>query len=194
MQPLTHRVWAQHYTELRQVVLNRFPLVEPEEVIRVNDDFDALVETLEHATGMDADRVLEELRNLDVRELLERGEQETAQGQPAGEQEEQEQGSVAKLSLGRGFHSAERPRILERMSKLDRQLRRFPAQHTWLELSVKDRDSTTQVVTLAAELPGLGRITSSSKEGQLAAALADVRDDMVDRIRDGIEKRTRGAR
>ena len=28
----------------------------------------------------------------------------------------------------------------------------------------------------------------------LRAALSDVRDDMVDRIRDGIEKRTRGAR
>jgi ribosome-associated translation inhibitor RaiA len=190
MQPLTHRVWEQHYTELRQAVVDRFPLVERWDIDRVNDDFDALVETLQRATGMDADRVLDELRALDVQEELgvdaEPEEEEPPEGEP---------GSVARLALGQGFGETERDRIMDRMQKLDRQLRRFPAQHVWLELTVKERDTPAQVVTLSAELPGLGKLVTSSKGNQdMAAALADVRDDMVDRIRDGIEKRTRGAR
>jgi ribosome-associated translation inhibitor RaiA len=186
MQPLTHWVWRQHYVELRQPVLQRFPQVEPSELEGVTDDYDRLVELIQRSTRMDADRVIDQLRGLDVEEL----------GIGYGESDEEagQEGSVDKLALGQGFTQAERPRILDRMEKLNRHLKRFPADNVWLELSVKDRDTPAQVVTLSAELPGLGRLVTTSKENAFAAALADVRDDMVDRIREGMEKRSRGAR
>lgn len=187
MQPLTHRVWEQHFVALRRPVLERFPQVEPSELDGVDDDYDALVELLQRSTGMDADRVLTQLRGLDVEQLgLGHGD--------AGEEGGAQEGSVDKLSLGQGFTQAERPRILSRMEKLNRHLKRFHVDNVWLELSVKDRETPAQVVTLSAELPGLGRLVTTSKENELPAALADVRDDMVDRIRDGMEKRSRGAR
>lgn len=189
MQPLTHRVWEQHFVTLRQHVLDQFPQVDPSEVERVNDDWDALVDVLQDATGMDADRVLDQLRGLDVEELG------LGYGQADDEQQtEAQQGSVEKVSLGQGFTQAERSRVLSRLEKLNRHLKRFDADDVWLELSVKERDTPAQAVTLSAELPGLGRLVTTSKENDLQAALADVRDDMVDRIRDGLEKRTRGAR
>jgi ribosome-associated translation inhibitor RaiA len=181
MQPLTERVWRQHYVELRQPVLARFPQVEPAELEAVIDDYDALVELLQDSTGMDADRVLTQLKGLDVEEL--------GIGFGGSGQQGKQEGSVDKLSLGQGFTQAERPRVLARMEKLNRHLKRFHADNVWLELSVKDRETPAQVVTLSAELPGLGRLVTTSKENDLAAALADVRDDMVDRIRDGMEKR-----
>lgn len=187
MQPLTHRVWQQHYVELRAPVLERFPQVEPTELERINDDYDALVELLQRSTGMDADRVLTQLRGLDVEELG------IGYGEP-GEEDGAQEGSVERLALGQGFSQAERPRIVSRLEKLNRHLKRFPADNVWLELSVKDRETPAQVVTLSAELPGLGKLVTTSKENDMAAALADVRDDMVDRIRNGMEKRSRGAR
>jgi ribosome-associated translation inhibitor RaiA len=187
MQPLTHQVWEQHYVRLRGPVQSQFPQVDPIEIERVNDDFDALVEVLQRDTGMDADRVLDQLRTVDVEDLG-IGTCEHDADQHAGE------GSVANLALGHGFTDAERPRVLERLEKLNRHLRRFPAEHTWLELTVKDRDTPAQVVTLSAELPGIGKLVTTSKENDMRAALADVRDDMVDRIRDSVEKRSRGAR
>lgn len=187
MQPLTHQVWEQHYLDLRAPVQSQFPLVDPIEIERVNDDFDMLVEVLQRETGMDADRVLDQLRSVDVEELG-IGTGQADADQHAGE------GSVQKLALGQGFTDAERPRVLDRLEKLNRHLRRFPAENTWLELSVKDRDTPAQVVTLSAELPGLGKLVTTSKENDMRAALADVRDDMVDRIRQGMDKRSRGGR
>jgi ribosome-associated translation inhibitor RaiA len=187
MQPLTHQVWRQHYTELRQHVLERFPQVDPEELEGVTDDYDRLIELIQRSTGMDADRVIDQVRGLDVHELgIGYGE--------GGDEEASQQGSVNKLALGQGFSQAERPRILARMEKLNRHLKRFHADNVWLELSVKDRDTPAQVVTLSAELPALGRLVTTSKENDIPAALADVRDDMVDQIREGMEKRSRGAR
>lgn len=191
MQPLTHQVWEQHFVQLRQPVLTRFPQVEEWELARVNDDYDALVELVQRSTGMDADRVLEQLRALDVEELG------IGTGAPEESEEENgngEHGSLAKLALGKGFAESERARITERLSKLNKHLKRFPADDTWLEISVKDRDTTSQALTLSAELPGLGKVVVGSREGDLRDALADVREDMITQITRELDKRSRGAR
>lgn len=188
MQSLTHQVWEQHYVELRRPILSQFPSVDRSELDGVTDDYDALVQLIERSTGMDADRVLDQLRNLDVEELgLGTGERDA---DDAGA----DRGSLAKLNLGKGFTDAERDRVVERLSQLNRHLKRFPADDTWLELSVKDRDTTSQVVTLTAELPRLGRVQASSKEDDLMAALADVRQDLIRQIDGELDKRSRRAR
>jgi len=187
MQSLTHQVWEQHYVALRQPVLEQFPQVDRSELDGVTDDYDALVELLQRSTGMDADRVLDQLRGLDVEELgLGAG--------GSGENGDAGRGSLEQLSLGKGFTDGERDRIVDRLSKLNRHLKRFNADDTWLELTVKDRETTSQVVTLSAELPRLGRLQASSKEGDLSAALADVREDLIRQMERALDKRSRGAR
>lgn len=191
MQPLTHQVWEQHFVQLREPVLTRFPQVEEWELARVNDDYDALVELVQRSTGMDADRVLEQLRALDVEELgIGTGTREDAEDENGNG----EHGSLAKLALGKGFAESERARITERLAKLNKHLKRFPADDTWLEISVKDRDTTSQALTLSAELPGLGKVVVGSREGDLRDALADVREDMITQITRELDKRSRGAR
>lgn len=189
MQTLTQDAWERHFIKLRAPVQAQFPQVDPLDIERVNGDWDALVEALQDGTGMDADRVLDRLRAVEAVDL--------GIG-PGGVDEDEDDsggdGSVERLALGKGFSESERPWVVERLEKLNRQLKRFPADDVWLELTVKDRDTPAQVVTLSAELPGFGSVVTSSKENDMPAALADVRDDMVDRIRDAVGKRTRGAR
>lgn len=186
MQPLTHQVWEQHYVELRPHVLAQFPQVDRSELDGVTDDYDALVVLLQRSTAMDADRVLDQLRSLDVEEL--------GLGTGGSGEGTDDRGSLAQLNLGKGFTDAERDRVVDRLSQLNRHLKRFPADDTWLELTVKDRDTTSQVVTLSAELPRLGRLQASSKEDDLMAALADVRQDLIRQIDGELDKRSRGAR
>jgi ribosome-associated translation inhibitor RaiA len=130
-----------------------------------------------------------QLRKLDVAEM----------GIGSGETDDDEdadegQASLDQLRLGVGFSEDERDRIVERLSKLNRRLRRFPADGTDLELSVKERDSSSMSVTLEAWLPGFGHIVATSKEDDLRDALMDVREDLWRRIDDAVGKRTEGRR
>jgi ribosome-associated translation inhibitor RaiA len=187
MRPLTHRVWEQHYVDLREPIRSRFPQVDEWELARVNDDYDALLELLQRSTGMDADRVLDQVTSLDVEELgIGTG--------GAGQEDGDDGASLDRLSLGKGFTEAERPRIVDRLSQLNRHLKRFRADGTYLELSVKDRETPSQVVTLEAEVPGFSRFVVKSNEHDLRAALADVRDDLIKQISREVDKRTRGAK
>ncbi|MPZ88473.1 MAG: hypothetical protein GEU81_10435 [Nitriliruptorales bacterium] len=184
MQPLTHQVWEQHFVELRPAILERFPAVDRESLQVVGDDYDGLVALVQRATGMDAGRTIEQIRALHVEEL--------GLGIGNGYGGAEGEASLAKLSLGSGFNASERDRIVERFGKLNRHLKRFPADSTFLELSVKDRDAESQQVTLEAEVPGFPRFVATSKEPDLQAALADVRDDVARQINDAVGKRTRG--
>jgi ribosome-associated translation inhibitor RaiA len=87
------------------------------------------------------------------------------------------------------FNEAERPRILERLDKLNRRLKKFPADGTDLHLTVKDRDSTGQKITLEAWLPNFGHIAATSTESDLRAALMDVREDLWRQIDDAVNRR-----
>jgi hypothetical protein len=191
MQPLTHQVWEQHFAELRQPILARFPQVDPEELQVISDDYDGLLALVQRATGMDADRALEQIRALDVEEL---GIGTGGSGNGNGNGAEPDKASLDQLSLHKGFAESERGWVVERLSQLNRQLKRFRADGTYLELSVKDRDSTQQVVTLEAEVPGLPRFVSKSNLPDLRDALADARDDMIKQISREVDKRTRGAK
>ena len=108
--------------------------------------------------------------------------------------EDAERASLDQLVLGTGFTEGERDRIVERLSKLNRRLRSFPADGTWLALSVKERDNTGQSLTLECELPGYAKLVATSSERDLRDALMDVREDMWRQMDDAINRRREGAR
>ena len=186
MRPLTHQIWEEHFVALRPHVLERFSAVDRQELEAIDDDYDALVVLVERSQHFDADRALREVQGLDV-DALRIG---------TGQAEVGEEGATLAecLVIGKGFKEEEHGRILDRLSQLDRRIKRFDAESSWLELSVKERETTSQVVTLETEIPGFGRIVAQSKENDLRAALADVRDDTITQIEKAVDKRSRGAR
>lgn len=186
MRPLTHQVWEEHFVALRPHVLQRFPAVHRQELEALDDDYDGLVALVERSQHFDADRALREVQGLDV-DALKIG---------TGEATTEEEGAklATCLSVGTGFREDERERIIDRLSQLDRRLKRFNGDSTYLELSVKDRETPSQVVTLETEVPGFERIIAQSKEDDLRAALADVRDDTITQIEKAVDKRSRGGR
>lgn len=184
MRPLTHREWEQHYVELRPYVLEEWPDVDRQRLESVDDDFEALVEVIHKSTGQSADLVRQQLRKLDVEEL----------GIGTGEREREgdNTASLDQLALGAGFSDNERDRIVDRLQKLNRRLRKFPADGTYLELSVKDRGTTSQKMTLECELPKFARLVATSDEPDFKAALMEVRDDMWRQIDDAVNRRKEG--
>lgn len=84
---------------------------------------------------------------------------------------------VDKVRFGGGFGGRDRELIgatlaqaLGRFDQLDR---------SWeMELSVKDRESHGQTVTLEAWVPGKNRLVATSQEPDLRAALNDVGADL----------------
>ena len=187
MQPLTHQLWAKHFVEIRPRVLEEWPQIDKGALDHVGDDWDGLVELVHKTTGMSADLTVQSLRTLDVEEL------NIGAG---GEDDSADEGraSLDQLSLGTGFAESERDRVVERLSKLNRRLKRFPADGTWLELSVKERDNASQSLTLECEVPGFAKFVATSTESDLRDALMDVREDLWRQIDDAVTKRTEGAR
>ena len=187
MQPLTHDLWAKHFVELRPHILEEWPDVDPIELDIVRDDWDHLVELIQRTTGMSADLVRQRLRTLDAEELnIGTGE--------GDEESPEEHATLDQLVLGSGFDESERERIIERLSKLNRRLKRFPADATHLELQVKERDNSGQALTFIAQLPGFSQFVATSRESNLRDALMDVREDMWRQINDAVTRRTEGAR
>lgn len=182
MPPLTQQVWERRHADLRPRITERWPAVDGPSVEAVGDDFDGLVALVRQVTGLSADRARAEIGKLDV--------DEPGSGADPGDG----RASLAQLRLGRGFTDAERDRVVDRLSQLDRHLRRFPADGTSLELVVKDRDTPSQVVTLELWVPNYPRFVASSKEHDLRDALADIRHDLIRQIDDAVGKRTGGGR
>jgi hypothetical protein len=92
--------------------------------------------------------------------------------------------SVDQLRIEFGFEESERPRIVGIMRKLDRQLKRFPADAVDMELNVKDRETTTQKVTMGVWLPNFPRVVATSKEPVLRDALMNVREEVLRQIKE----------
>lgn len=187
MQPLTHELWAKHFVELRPRIREEWPDVDPIELEIVRDDWDHLVQLVQRTTGMSADLVAQRLRTLDVAEL-------NIGSGGSGADKEGNQASLDQLILGNGFEESERGRIVERLSKLNRRLKRFPADATTLELQVKERNNTGQAVTFIAQVPGFAQFVATSTESDIRDALMDVREDMWRQIDDAVTRRTEGAR
>lgn len=188
MRPLTPRVWERHFTVLRPYVLQEFPEVDRQKLEVIGDDFSGLVDVVQDATGLSGALIRQRLRKLDVDEL----------GLGTGEREEEDEeggagrASLDQLRLGDGFSDAERDRIVDRLGKLNRRLRKFPADGTDLLLTVKDRDTTSQKVTLECGLPHFPPLVVTSNEPDLKDALMDVREDLWRLIDDAVNKRKEG--
>lgn len=185
MRPLTPRVWERHFTALRPYVLREFPEVDRQKLEVIGDDFSGLVGVVQHATGLSGELIRQRLRKLDVDEL----------GLGTGAREEEEDASRASLDqlrLGDGFSDAERDRVVARLEKLNRRLQSFPADGTDLLLTVKERDTTSQKLTLECGLPHFAPLVATSKEPEVQAALMDVREQLWRLIDDAVNKRKQG--
>lgn len=180
MQPLTEQVWSQQFADLRPLVQQEFSKLARQDLHTAGGDWDALVALIQRTYNMDADVVRQRLNVVDIDE---------AENAAGGEQESTDGASVAQLRIEAGFSETEHDGIRELLSKLDRRLNRFPADAVDMELSVKDRDSTSQKVTLEAWLPNLPRVVATSQEISLQDALMDVREDMLRQIHEMLEKR-----
>lgn len=178
MTTLDARVWQNRFTELRSPVLSAFPRVHRQDVEAAGDDFDALVHMIQRSSGMSATQVHERLSEIMA---------DDEGGTDTGPQ----RASLEQLRVGFGFEESERPRILEVLRKLDRQLKRFPADSVDMELTVKDRDTTAQKVTLEAWLPNMPRMVVTSREHSLRDALMDVREDLWRRLNEALDRRRR---
>lgn len=185
MRPLTPRVWERHFTVLRPYVLQEFPDVDRQKLEVIGDDYSGLVDVVQDATGLSAELIRQRLQKLDVEEL--------GLGTGATEEETSETGaSLDQLRLGDGFSEAERDRVVHRLEKLNRRLRKFPADGTHLLLTVKERDTTSQKLTLECGLPHFPPLVATSKEPDLKAALMEVREDLWRLIDDAVNKRKEG--
>jgi ribosome-associated translation inhibitor RaiA len=188
LRPLTPDLWREHHAELRDHVLTRWPQVPREDLFPLGDDFDGVVALLQRSTGLDADAARTQLQGLSVPEL------NIGYGEEPDEVEDDGSAGLDRLSLGKGFTEIDRRLVTDRLRQLERHLRRFRSDATFLEISVKDRDTTSQSLTLEIEVPGFNRVVATSQEADLRAALSDVRHDSIAQIEKMVGKRSEGAR
>lgn len=184
MRTLDARAWQTRFTELRTPVLSAFPRLHRQDVEAAGDDFDALVHMIQRQSGLSATEVQERLSEIEI----DTDDDGAADSAPSGGTR-RPRASIQQLRIGFGFEESERPRILELLGKLDRQLKRLPAEAVDMELTVKDRETTAQKVTLEARLPNLPRIVVTSKEHALRDALMDIREDLWRRINESLDRR-----
>jgi hypothetical protein len=184
MRTLDARVWQVHFTELRTRVLSAFPRLHRQDVEAAGDDFDALVHLIQRQSGLSATEVHDRLREIEVLEADGDAETREASAQANGGR-----ASVEQLRIEFGFEESERPRIVDVLRKLDRQLQRWSADAVDIHLYVKDRDTLAQKVTMDVRVPNLPRIIATSRETQLHDALMDVRDEALRQIKEQLARR-----
>ena len=97
--------------------------------------------------------------------------------------------SVEQLRLGTGFAEHERDKIVELFRRLDRRLERFAADDVEMELSVKERDTPSQSVTLECWIAKKDRLVATSTEDDIRLALTEVRDDLWRQVDKAVNKR-----
>lgn len=94
------------------------------------------------------------------------------------------------------FREDERPWLVETLqAKLDRRLSRWEPEQVELELSVKERDTSSQKTVLECWIAGESkRFVGTSGRTELAAAVMEVRDDVHRQVNDHVEKLTQRGR
>jgi ribosome-associated translation inhibitor RaiA len=92
------------------------------------------------------------------------------------------------LRVGAGFSQGDLNWIAEQFTPLDARLAAFDADTTALYISVKDRESPGQKVTMEATIGGREKLVVTSSEDDLHAAIMDVRDDLKRRLNDAKTK------
>ncbi|HSK91719.1 MAG TPA: hypothetical protein VK875_10435 [Euzebyales bacterium] len=184
MRTLDARAWQVHFTDLRTPVLSVFPRLNRQDVEATGDDFAALVHLIQRHSGLSANEVHDRLRRIEVEEV-----DGTVETRETGGDTRSRGASIDQLRIEFGFEESEHARVLDVLRKLDRQLKRFPADAVDMELTVKDRDTTAQKVTMEVWLPNLPRIVATSKEIALRDALMEVREDVWRQIKEQLDRR-----
>jgi ribosome-associated translation inhibitor RaiA len=100
-----------------------------------------------------------------------------------------------RLRVVSEFREDERERLVSTLQpKLDRRLERWDTEAVELELSVKERDTTSQKVVLEAWIAGQPRFVATSTQTDLDAALLEVRGDLFTQIDKHVNKLTQRGR
>ncbi len=84
-----------------------------------------------------------------------------------------------RLRIVPEFRPDEYARVRELMfGRLERRLSRWEPSQVELELSVKDRDTSKQRMTLECWISGAPRMVATSNDADLFRAVVEVRDDL----------------
>ncbi|MEX0953213.1 MAG: hypothetical protein WDZ26_05235 [Nitriliruptoraceae bacterium] len=95
-----------------------------------------------------------------------------------------------RLRIVPEFRSDEHERVRELLfGKLERRLSRWEPDQVELEISVKDRDSNEQRMTLECWISGMNRMVATSKQRDLFQAVVEVRDDLWRQVDKEVTKR-----
>jgi ribosome-associated translation inhibitor RaiA len=91
-----------------------------------------------------------------------------------------------RLHLTTGFLSSERDWIVRRLAALGSRLRSFSDTQVDLEISLKERHGAGQRITLECWINRTPRLhlVSTSSARELAAAINEVRDDLIRQVDD----------
>lgn len=94
------------------------------------------------------------------------------------------------------FRADERPGIVETLdAKLGRRLTRWDASQVEMELSVKERDTSSQKTVLECWIAGESkRFVGTSGQTDLNRAVVEVRDEVHRQVNDHVEKLTQRGR
>lgn len=96
---------------------------------------------------------------------------------------------VDQVRIVSEFRSDEHDRIRELLSQLDRPLSRFEADAVELELSVKERESSTPYTVLECWIAGWPKMVATSREDELSRAVTEVRKDLKRQIDEAVRRR-----
>ena len=93
-----------------------------------------------------------------------------------------------RLRLGAGFHSDDRPRVLEELAALSRHLVHWKPERVDISLSVKHRETLQQCVMLEVRLPRWPPLIAHYSGTNLDHALIEVRKLMIREIEEERER------
>lgn len=96
---------------------------------------------------------------------------------------------AGSLRLAAGLGEAERPLLVRRLARLDAQLARYRAEQVAMELSVKDRGTRGQRLTLECWIAGRPRLVASSADHDLDTAVRRVQEGMRRQLDDTATRR-----
>lgn len=97
--------------------------------------------------------------------------------------------SVDQVRIVSEFRSEEHDRIRETLSQLNRPLSRFEADTVELELSIKERDSSTPYTVLECWIAGWPKMVATSREQEVTRAVTEVRKDLKRQIEEAVSRR-----
>ncbi|MGY1709355.1 hypothetical protein ACI8AC_07565 [Geodermatophilus sp. SYSU D00758] len=93
------------------------------------------------------------------------------------------------LRLAAGLTGEERAVLVRLLARLDAQLSRYPADRVELEVSLKDRGTRGQRLTLECWIAGRPRLVASSAQRELSVAVQRVREGLRRQLDDMATRR-----